>query len=369
MLSARSYVLVTDDYPPQRGGVARYLGELVRYSNGAMRAIVPEGHETIGPGKVTSRRFSHSLWPRWWPIVRACRAVNQSREVIVVSHLLPIGTAAWCSRLLGGAPYALICHGLDVRCVMRTPWKRWLSRRILRSAVAVIANSASTADAVKAISGVTADIVYPGGAKTDLPERETARTRLGIGLNEHVILAVARLVERKGIDRLIDAVNMLPRSDAIRVVIVGNGPELPILRSLAEGSPHRVDFYPDASDACVAEWYASADVFCLPVRDSRFDVEGFGIVYIEAASAGLPVIATRTGGVTEAVIDGETGVLIEGGDPRDVARALMRILGDRDVRDRLGRAGRERALRDFRWDDRWRQFERALTKHIDGASS
>jgi phosphatidyl-myo-inositol dimannoside synthase len=360
MPSVSSYVLVTNDYPPRVGGVARYLGELVRYSGGAMRVIVPEGFATSGPGAMTSRRFRRTIWPTWWPIVKICRSLDRERETIVVSHVLPIGTAAWISRLTGGPAYILICHGLDVRLASRNFWKRWLASRIIRSASAVIANSSSTAEAVRALFGRTASVIHPGGARTDLPAREAARMRLGLEDGEYAILAVGRLVERKGIDRLLSAIRMLPPADKIRVVIVGNGPELPILRSLAKDSPHRVEFYPDASDENVAEWYAAADVFCLPTRESAADVEGFGIVYIEAASAGLPVIAAKSGGAAEAVVDGETGLLVDSEDPRDIARALMRVLGDPEIRSRLGSAGRERAFREFRWEDRWGMFKSAV---------
>lgn len=357
------FVLVTTDYPPMRGGVARYLGELVKGAGDRVRVIVPDGMETTGPGRVEHARLDRHAWPAWCPAVRIFKRAGKDGETAIVSHVIPIGTAAKIARFFGGAPYVLICHGLDVRLASRSAWKRFLARTVIRGASCVIANSHSTAEAVKRISGVDANIVNPGGALTGLPDRETARTRHGIAPGDSVILTVSRLVERKGIDRLIEAVKMLPRFDTIRVAIVGDGPELPILRALAADAPHRIDFYPDASDACVAEWYAASDVFCLPVRESADDVEGFGIVFIEAASAGLPVVATKTGGIAEAVVDGETGILVDPSeDPRDLARALTRVLGDADLRHRLGDAGRTRALRDFRWEDRWRQFEEIVTR-------
>lgn len=362
MVSNARYVLVTDDYPPQVGGVARYVGELVKRSNGVMRVIVPEGRETRGPGEVAARPFRGKGWPAWWPVFRICKSIDRTREMIVVTHLLPIGTAAWLARRSGGAPYVVICHGLDVRLAARNVWKRWLARRILRSAETVIANSRVTAEGIRKLFGISAAVVLPGGARTDFPDRRTARMRCGVAEGERVVLAVARLVQRKGFDRLIDAVNMLPPADDVRLVIIGDGPERNLLQARATGSVHRIEFLTDASDECVSEWYAAADVFCLPVAASAEDVEGFGIVFIEAASAGLPVVSTRTGGVPEAVLDGETGVLLDpGGDPRDLARALTRLLGDESLRRRLGEAGRARALRDFRWDDRWEAFEKAVS--------
>jgi phosphatidyl-myo-inositol dimannoside synthase len=370
MANDTRFLLVTTDYPPMRGGVARYLGELVKGAGNRVRVVVPEGMETKGPGRIERKMFFRRAWPVWWPAVKICQRAGKDGETLIVSHVLPIGTAARIARLFGGAPYVLICHGLDVRLASRKAWKRLLARVVMRGAAHVIANSHSTAEAVKRISGVGAKVIYPGGALSGLPDRETARTRHGIAPGEYVILAVSRLVERKGIDRLIEAVKMLPRYDTVRVAIVGDGPEIGILRSLVKETPHRIDFFTDASDDCVKEWYAAADVFCLPVRASDDDVEGFGIVFIEAASAGLPVVSTKTGGITEAVLDGETGILVEPSeDPREIARTLTRVLGDADLRKRLGDAGRARALRDFRWEDRWRQFEEIVTKNREAETS
>ncbi len=349
------FVLLTTDYPPQRGGVARYLSALVEGSSGQMRVIVPEELRATGD-QVERKHLFWSVWPRWWPMVRVCRELGADPCTLVVSQILPVGTAARIARMFGGAPYVVICHGMDVRLAERSSWKRSLARWILRGATRVIANSHSTSDVVTRISGIVPGIVYPGGVRTDLPDRGTARTRLGVGSEEHVILSVARLVERKGIDHLISAVGMLPTADQVRLVVIGDGPELKLLQSAAQGSPHRIDFFTDASDACAAEWYAASDVFCLPARESSTDVEGFGIVFIEAASAGLPVIAGKTGGVSEAVVDGETGLLIDPTDTRELARTLLRVLGDADLRKRLGDAGRMRALRDFRWETRWSQL-------------
>ncbi|MCI0479041.1 hypothetical protein L0Y59_00650, partial [Candidatus Uhrbacteria bacterium] len=139
-MNSRHITLMTLDYPPEIGGVSRYLAGIVKAARGAIRVIVPKGHGTDGPGHVETRKFFWHVWPFWWPMVGICRAEKKRRHVMLVSHVFPVGTAAWISKLLGGPEYVVVYHGLDVR-LARTRWKRWLLRRVSRGAWACIANS------------------------------------------------------------------------------------------------------------------------------------------------------------------------------------------------------------------------------------
>lgn len=122
----------------------------------------------------------------------------------------------------------------------------------------------------------------------------------------------------------------------------------------------RVRFIHEADDAERNAWYAASDAFALPVRDEGDDVEGFGIVFLEAALAGLPSVAGRSGGAPEAVLDGETGLLVDSTDPQAIAGAVQRLRADPELRRRLGRTGCERGLRDFRWEDRWGKLRSSI---------
>jgi phosphatidylinositol alpha-1,6-mannosyltransferase len=263
------------------------------------------------------------------------------------------------SRWLGGPAFVLLLHGLDAQLAYEHPLKRFVARLILRSASAVVVNSKTTGKVVQRLfgAGVRVHVITPGVSDMEFLPREAARVRLGVGADEQVVLAISRLVERKGIDTLIEAAKALPPSDRVRIVICGDGPEEYSLRKLASACPHPVQFVSRASDEHKAEWLAAANVFCLPVKDVPNDMEGFGIAFLEGALAGLPAIAGRAGGTEEAVIDRETGLIVNGSDPREVARALMLLLGDADLQRTMGEAGRRRALTDFRWEDRWRAFQ------------
>src|SRR5437868_15344724 len=122
-MQKHNIVLVTLEYPPERGGIARYLGNLVDHSEGRMRVV-------------DARDLYRKNWPFWWPMVKAIDGLRGN--VVLVSHIFPVGIAAWISRMFGGPFYIVLVHGLDVR-LARSPWKKFLLRRICRNAKLVIA--------------------------------------------------------------------------------------------------------------------------------------------------------------------------------------------------------------------------------------
>jgi phosphatidylinositol alpha-1,6-mannosyltransferase len=352
--------LLTLDYPPERGGVARYLGNLIDASNGEMAVFVNETHPTVGPGSVTATKLVWKDWPHWWPMVGCIRRLaKQGVTAVLVSHVLPVGTAAWIASWFGGPAYAVLVHGLDMRLAAATPWKKRLAAWVLKRASLVVANSEFTAQEARAFApGVEPLVLTPGVETLMFPEKMAARALLRVPAPQKVVLSVARLVPRKGIDRLIEAVKALP--DDVLLAVVGDGEDLSRLKELAAPLADRVRFVTDASDETRNAWYAAADVFALPVREETGDVEGFGIVYLEAALAGLPSIAGRSGGAAEAVVDGETGYVVED-EVRAVAAMLQTLLQDPMLRLKLGAAAKERAKSKFRWADRWEALKAKLS--------
>lgn len=338
-------VLITLEYPPERGGVARYLGSLVTESNGEIEVVVESYQEMRGPGIVKRTVLFRNAWPRWWPVIRVCR--SKKNAVILVSHVLPIGTAAWISHLFGGPPYAVLFHGLDVRRVV-TAWKRWLVRRIVKRATALIVNSEATARELKKIvSDARPVVMTPGVRKPSYPIDPVSKTIPRV-------ISVARLVSRKGLDVAIQAVAKIQREIPIEYVIIGDGPDLTRLEDIAARTGAQVRWISRPSDELKWSWFASSDIFLLPVRDEGDDVEGFGIVFLEAGSLGIPSIAGRSGGATEAVLDGETGIIVDPTSVEEVECALRRLLSSKDIRTVMGENAKRRIEREFQWKDRWR---------------
>ncbi len=332
------FLLSTLEYPPDRGGIARYLFELGE----AMSLIEVE----------RSERSFWRLWPHWLPLVSHFRRYRRIRGLLV-SHVLPIGTAAMLARMFGGPAYGVFFHGMDLLQSSTSTWKKWLTNKIIEYSHALFVNSQATAEILRAITSRIPVVVTPGIVPKGFLLKEQAREVLGISSEEKIILAVGRLVPRKGFDVLIESM----RGIEARLVIIGDGPDHARLDSLLRDT---CCVLRDVSDDERDIWYAAADVFALPVRDEKDDAEGFGIVFLEAAMAGLPVVAGRTGGVGEAVVDGKTGVLVDGSDVDQVKDAIQGLLEDPVKAKRMGDAGRARVLEEFQWADRAKLVEQAF---------
>jgi len=204
-----------------------------------------------------------------------------------------------------------------------------------------------TARLVEIPPGVDAGAIVPLKAA----ERRAARARLGLHAQGPLLASVSRLVPRKGMDVLIEAANRLaPSYPDLVVGIAGDGRELGRLRRLAEESPLQVEVLGRVSGEDRAALLGAADVFVMACRNRwlGLEQEGFGIVFLEAAAAGVPQVAGDSGGASEAVVHGETGLVVEEpGNPGAVAEALRSLLADPTRRRRMGRAARSRVQGNF----------------------
>jgi phosphatidylinositol alpha-1,6-mannosyltransferase len=188
------------------------------------------------------------------------------------------------------------------------------------------------------------------------------RARLGLG-ERRLLVSIARLVPRKGLDTVLRA---LPQVAAaipdVRYVVAGDGPDRERLRALAAelDVAERVSFVGAVPASELPLWYSLGDVFVMPSRSEPPDVEGFGIVFLEAAAAERAVVAARAGGVPDAVAHGVSGLLVRPDDPGELSAALIELLNDPARRAELGRRGRERVLSGFTWDHVAEHVFRAL---------
>jgi len=230
-------------------------------------------------------------------------------------------------------------------------------RRVYGNAHGVIANSRNTARMLNDIDARWKHIhvVYPGvdteRFRPDVPGRIEIRERLLQGA-DLLLLTVGRLQRRKGHDLMLQALAGLgdarPR---IRYVIAGDGDQRARLESMSAdlGLTDRVRFEGVVPDTLLPGYYAAADVFVHPNRIDGEDVEGFGIVFLEAAAAGVAVIGGNSGGVPEAVADGATGLLVSGTNADELKQALFRLIGSAELRRTMGANGRARVEQSFSW--------------------
>lgn len=317
-------VVLTTSYPRHAGDVAglfvRDAVEHLRAAGVDVEVVSPASfrHFGIAYGDGIANNLRAALWralllPLFLlSFARAARQAARGADV-VHAHWLPSGIAG----LATGKPLVVQLWGSDVELAKRLPW---LFRPILRRArVVVCASRALAADA--RTLGARDVRVIPSGVDVPASVGEP-------GEPPHV-LYVGRLSEEKGVRELAEAARGLP------LVVVGDGP----LRALL---PQAVGFVPHAE---LGEYYEAASVVVVPSRR-----EGYGVVAREAMAYGRAVVATDVGGLPDAIEDGVTGVLVPPNDPAALRAALERLLGDAELRVRLGAAARERARAAFSWE-------------------
>jgi phosphatidylinositol alpha-1,6-mannosyltransferase len=284
-------------------------------------------------------------------------AADVGAELVVLDPALPVGRLGPSLAL----PYVVVLHGAEVTVPARLPGSRRLLAGVLRGAAHVIAaGSYPSVEADRAAGRALPTTVVPPGVDTalfhplDEGGRAAARARLGLPVEGRLVMGISRLVPRKGFDILIDAAaELAPGRPDLHVAIVGAGRDRRRLEGLAGRRGAPVQFLGRIPFADLPDAYACGDVFAMLCRNrwAGLEQEGFGIVFLEAAAGGMPVVAGASGGVRDAVVDGETGVVVERPDDVvSVASAVAGLLDDPDGRRRMGAAARERAVASFSYD-------------------
>ncbi len=345
-------LLVTLEYPPFYGGVANYYGHLVQ-------AWPPEDEIVVIDNKEGQLLAPRGKWPWRRSFATLWRTLRQSHfDFLLVGQILPLGTVVWLLSFILPIKYGVFLHGMDWGEAVARPRKMWLAKRILGRSALVIAVNSYTAELIKraqpSVSGRVV-IVNPGIDNVSPPfiapeYLASLRQRYNLD-NCSILLTVGRVVERKGVDKVLEAMSqLLPYYPKLRYIIVGDGPYLKICKELAVdlGLNEAVIFITDADDNEKAAWYQLADIFVMASRSKGSDFEGFGIVYLEANQAGKPVIAGQSGGVRDAVVDGETGLMVDPQSSEAIAQAVRCLLDDESLRRRLGETGQAR-LSQFLW--------------------
>jgi phosphatidylinositol alpha-1,6-mannosyltransferase len=358
-------LLVTNDFPPRAGGIQNYLQALAdRLPPGELAVYAPAwpGAAEFDAGR------SYPVHRHPTSLLLPVPAVARRAAVLARAHGAEtawFGAAAplallgpWLRRTAGVRRVVASTHGHEVGWAM-LPAARQALRRIGRDADVITVVSRYTRSRVAAAFGPAAALEHlPPGVDTEVfrPDpaaRAAVRRRYGIGAAP-VITCVSRLVPRKGQDSLIRVLaRVRARVPGTRLLLVGDGPYAARLRALA--AEHRVAdavlFTGAVAAAELPGHHAAGDVFALPcrTRGGGLDVEGLGIVLLEAAACGLPVVAGDSGGAPETVDPGRTGHVVGGRDLDALAGALSELLADPGRARAMGAAGRERMRREWSW--------------------
>jgi len=383
-------LLIAQTFPPLLGGSAEVHAALARHATGGIAVLTARQDHRTGRD-----------YPGW-----AAQDVAQPFEVRRVKMIRPpLGEAAlgnrlarrlnqgWAAlRLAGAVTAAVIRLRPTTLCVCdddALPWLPGFARHVLRRRVLVlchgddlaardpaairarargfraahmmVAASAHAARRLVVPFGVHSSRIatIPNGVALErfrpMQPDPALRARLGLE-GRRIILAPARLVPRKGVDRLIEALpTVLARHPDAALLVVGDGPQRSSLEAMAAGLPVRFAGGVPAAD--MPAHYALAEIVALPNRAEPGEEDGLPLVILEAMACGRPVLGGRAGGTPEAVQDGETGLLVEGGDAAAIAEALLRLLHDPDLAMRLAASGLTAMYRQG-WEDRAAAFLR-----------
>jgi phosphatidylinositol alpha-1,6-mannosyltransferase len=359
-----THLFVTNDFPPKIGGIQTMLWELWRRLDPASFVVLTTPHADAAawdaeqPFRVVRTREKLLL-----PTPGLARQIDQlaaeiDADVVVLDPALPVGLLG---PRLRSAPYGVVLHGAEVTVPGRLPGTSQLLRKVLRGAgLAIAAGGYPLAEAERAARRPLPSVVVPPGVDTDrfVPlsdaERAAARARLGLPVDGRLVVSVSRLVPRKGMDVLIRAATRLaPSRPDLTVAIAGAGRDRDRLERLARTTGAPVRFLGRVSHDDLPGVYGCGDVFAMLCRNrwAGLEQEGFGIVFLEAAAAGVPQVAGDSGGAAEAVAEGETGLVVSRpDDPTAVADAIGRLLDAPATRARMGAAGRARAVEEFSYD-------------------
>jgi phosphatidylinositol alpha-1,6-mannosyltransferase len=357
------HLLVTNDFPPKIGGIQSLLWEWWRRLPPESFAVLTSPYE--GTAEFDAAQPFHIertrepvLLPHPWMVQRINRMAKEvGADLVVLDPALPLGLVGPSLEL----PYDVVLHGAEVTVPGRLPISKQTLGHVLRRARHVVAAGGYPAAEAEHAAGRGLPItVVPPGVDTErfVPLTETqrleARRRFGLPDGAEVVASISRLVPRKGFDTAIRAAALLRHSRPNLVLaIAGGGRDEARLRQLAEQLQAPVVFLGRVSNDDLPLLYGCADVYAMLCRNrwGGLEQEGFGIVFLEAAACGVPQVAGDSGGAAEAVDDGVTGVVVRRPeDPRDVAAAFEQLLDDPLGRARMGRQGRERAVREFSYD-------------------
>lgn len=360
-------LLVTNDFPPRPGGIQSYLqalagqlppDELVVY---APRWRGDSHTEFDAEQKYQVVRHPTTLMLPTPAVLRRARKLLRAErcDTVWFGAAAPLALLSPMLRRMGAERILASTHGHEVGWSM-VPGGRQALRAIGEHTDVVTYVSKYTRARFASAFGPNAALEYlPPGVDTetfrpDPAAREELRRRYGLG-DRPTVLCLSRLVPRKGQDALIVAMRRIrERVPGAVLVIAGGGPYQERLRVLAHacGVTDSVVFVGRVPAAELAAHHTIADVFAMPARTrgAGLDVEGLGIVYLEASATGVPVVAGRSGGAPETVIEGKTGRVVDGRREDEIVEAICGLLADRDAAAAMGAAGRKWVEQHWRWD-------------------
>jgi phosphatidyl-myo-inositol dimannoside synthase len=380
-LPARKVLLITELFPPKTGGSGRWFFEIYRR--------LPRNQVCIAAGEDSGQDDfdrTHDLrlvrmpltLPSWgvlnWSGVSGyARALSRLGRLVRANRVwqihcgrcLPEGLMALALKLWLGTPYLCYAHGEELNYAHDSREYRWLMRRVFRNSDLIVANSRNTERILREEWGLPPErvrVLHPGvDTQRFVPARPDPDFRRAMGWEGRaVVLTVGRLQKRKGHDMMIRALREVRRSvPDVLYAVVGDGEERRPLEELvaAEGLQEHVQFCGELDDERMIRCYQQCDLFVLPNRQVGQDIEGFGMVLLEAQACGKPVLAGASGGTAETMHIPQTGQVVDCAAPEALAGRVAELLVDAGLRERMGRSARAWVVEHFDWSSLSRRAE------------
>lgn len=369
-------VLATSWFPPKIGGESNILYNMPNYIRGdefvffAQRLEGAEKFDNALQAKIYRPNWVFSKYKivsRLFRLLEPYKIVKREKpDVLLVGNG---NDAFWAKNLnrLIRIPYVVLLHGTEL--LNYNPWNETnhKKRGPLSLARMLIANSEYTKSLAMKLGIDTSRIaiLHPGCDpevfKPGLPVDDLQK-HLGVE-NRKIVLTVGNLVKRKGHDKTIEAINLIrDEIPNISYLIVGDGiykknlEDLVVSRSLQD----HVKFIGSCSNADLPKYYNLCDVFVMASRDMDDNVEGYGMVFIEAGACGKPVIGGRSGGISDAVLDQKTGILVNPSDPNEIANAIKSLIKNPPLSLKLGETARKRVIEECNWTSYYSKLQDIL---------
>jgi phosphatidylinositol alpha-1,6-mannosyltransferase len=384
-----SRLVLSEIFPPTKGGSGKWLSEIyARLTSSGTLMVV--GRKHIGADECTEdRNYPHPILREdlsmafrgvaqvaslraYYRITHRIRALAQSYRVASIHAARPLfeGLVARLVKATMGLPYLCFIHGEDINVAKTSRELSFLTNSVLKNADRLIANSGFTRELLIHDWNVPTErieLMHPGVDCNYYAPLVAPSPRSLFPESRHVLLTVGRLQERKGHDSLIGGLQEIRKLfPNVLYAIAGDGEQKLVLKELVDrlNLENHVRFLGEVDDATLRQAYRECDLFVLPNRAVGRDMEGFGIVLLEAQACGKPVIAGRSGGTKDAIIPNQTGLLVDCENPRqpqDLVSGICRLLADERERQRLGTNARTFVRNSFDWEILAQQAEKALS--------
>jgi phosphatidylinositol alpha-1,6-mannosyltransferase len=372
-------LVITNDFPPRPGGIQTFGYEIVRRFDPESVTVLTSNWE--GAAGFDAAQDFKIVRANTQTLVPSKSTLSMAREIVVAENITrvlfgaaaPLGLLASPLRKLGVTNIVGMTQGHETGWAM-TPGTRQALRKIgnntdyltyiseyTHKKIAKALSPDAAARMRRIVPGVNATEFSPG----NLSSGNQLRTELG-WTDRPVIVCVSRLMARKGQDELIRALPKIHQTAPnASLIIVGDGPYRKDLERLVKklGLENFVHLTGKVSQTELSKWYAAGDIFAMPCRTRMggWDVEGLGIVFLEGSATGLPVIVGDSGGAVDAVIDSETGYLVDGTNTAEIADRIAYLFANPDVAKKMGEAGRNWVTQEWTWDQNFKKLDGLLS--------